>query len=683
MIRDNARLALRGAEIKAVRAPWRVIRCERRIWVLLGPLVPELLLMKSQPFKAGDKEKQFVWTWKITASLLLFHVSCLFVLTQLPSWVTTQEFRVFGPSDPIVAAPGGEAILPCSVFPAMNMENMEELRWFRSSFSEAVLVYRDQEEQKREQMPDYSWRTSLVKDQFQQGTAALRIQNVQASDSGIYICHFKQGHFHEEAILELKVAAMGSVPEVYIKGPEDSGVCVVCMTSGWYPKPQVHWRDSRGANLTASSEIHHEDAQGLFSIETSLVVKESSVRNVTCSTFNPILGQEKAMSMFLPEPFFPQASLWKPAFFVTVTMMGLLILGTSYLLSRGCSARLTMQEIMGNLQHEKDELQKTKEDALRTTNTLWKELDIRKAAYMAAWRKAQLYADWRKEYFQAWSFTLDPASAQSTLAISQDRLSVTRKDSSMHLYDFSSVLGIRGISCGRHYWEVKLKHREGSEWILGVCREVVDRKDISFETPHKGFWTVGQSSRGYWAYVDSGRDSLSVRKALKHAGVFVDYTEGDISFYNMSDMSHMFSFHEASLSGTLFPYFRLRSGNVSMMINSMPCASEGREGEQEEEGEEQGEGKEGDESSFLQQAGTLCSHSVDHCLSRQCGSLYECRSHRPKPPGLLEGPGALTTALQSDSEAVAVTVVAARKCFVSGGIKQAALSSEKAFSCWY
>lgn len=120
--------------------------------------------------------------------------------------VSTEEFQVFGPSDPIVAAPGGEAILPCSVIPAMNVENMEELRWFRSRFSEAVLFYRDQEEQKEGQMPGYSQRTLLVKDQFHQGTAAVRILNVQASDSGIYICHFQQGVFYDEAILELKVA---------------------------------------------------------------------------------------------------------------------------------------------------------------------------------------------------------------------------------------------------------------------------------------------------------------------------------------------------------------------------------------------------------------------------------------------------------------------------------------------
>lgn len=95
-------------------------------------------------------------------------------------------------------------------------------------------------------------------------------------------------------------AAMGSVPEVHIQGPEDGGVCVVCRASGWYPKPQVQWRDSRGETLPASSETHTEDAEGVFSMESSLVVRDSSLGNVTCSAFNPILDQEKAMSMVIP-----------------------------------------------------------------------------------------------------------------------------------------------------------------------------------------------------------------------------------------------------------------------------------------------------------------------------------------------------------------------------------------------
>ena len=197
-------------------------------------------------------------------------------------------------------------------------------------------------------------------------------------------------------------AVMDTVPQVYIKGPEDGGVCVVCMTSGWYPEPQVHWRDSRGENLPAFSETHTKDAEGLFSTETLLVVRNSSVGYVTCSTFNPILGQEKAMFMVIPgescpslyragvvmvflecaglsvlrfthlwlsawaaEPFFPQATLPKSAFIVILAITGLLVLGTIYLLRREHSARLKVQRV----QREKDELQKTKENEMRTIFT--------------------------------------------------------------------------------------------------------------------------------------------------------------------------------------------------------------------------------------------------------------------------------------------------------------------------
>nr|XP_006997457.1 butyrophilin subfamily 3 member A2-like [Peromyscus maniculatus bairdii] len=499
---------------------------------------------------------------------LLRHFTCLFVLAQLLTWVSTKEFLVFGPSEPIVAAPGGEAILPCSLFPVMSVENMEELRWFRSRFSEAVFVYRDQEEKKEEQLAEYSGRTWLVKDQFHQGKAAVRIRNVQVSDSGIYVCFFKRGLFYEEAILELRVAVMGSVPEVHIKGPEDGGVCVVCMTSGWHPKPQVQWRDSRGERLPASSENHIEDDEGLFSMKTTLVVRDSSLGNVTCSTFNPILGQEKAMAMFIPEPFFPQASPWMPAFAVSVTMMGLLVLGSCCLFRREHSSKLQLRQEWENLRREQEPFQKKKEAALKTTSTLQEELDRRKAAYRAAWRKAQLYADWRKEHFQAWSVTLDPDSAHANLAISQDRMSVTKKDTDMHLDGPFSVLGTEGISSGRHYWEVKIKNGYSSKWTLGVWREDVEKQGWYSECPKRGFWTVGRTSSGYWAYIDSGRASLSLRQVPQSVGVFVDYSEGDISFYNMSDMSHIFSFHEASFSGTLFPYFRLESGDVSMILSS-------------------------------------------------------------------------------------------------------------------
>lgn len=95
-------------------------------------------------------------------------------------------------------------------------------------------------------------------------------------------------------------AGVGSAPEVRITGPEEDGVRVLCTVSGWFPKPQVQWRDGSGEKFLAFSEAHNQDAEGLFSVEAALVVRDRSVGNVTCSVLNPVLGQEKAMAIFIP-----------------------------------------------------------------------------------------------------------------------------------------------------------------------------------------------------------------------------------------------------------------------------------------------------------------------------------------------------------------------------------------------
>uniref|UniRef100_A0A8C9UXA0 Ig-like domain-containing protein n=1 Tax=Spermophilus dauricus TaxID=99837 RepID=A0A8C9UXA0_SPEDA len=216
-----------------------------------------------------------------------------------PMSVFTEQFQVVGPRHPIVAVLGEDAILPCALFPAMNAENME-LGWFRTTLSQAVFIYWNQREQTEEQMDEYRGRTSLVKDFLSEGQASVHIHKVQVSDNGMYTCFFRHGGFYEEADLEVKVAGMGSAPQVHIEGPEEDGVCVVCKASGWFPKPQVQWRDLSGNKFPALSEAHTQDTEELFSVEATLVVRDSSVGNVTCSVLNPVLDQEKAVAIYIP-----------------------------------------------------------------------------------------------------------------------------------------------------------------------------------------------------------------------------------------------------------------------------------------------------------------------------------------------------------------------------------------------
>ncbi|XP_006896315.1 PREDICTED: butyrophilin subfamily 1 member A1-like [Elephantulus edwardii] len=418
----------------------------------------------------------------LCAHILLYLASSHFSLS-----LSTEKFLVKSPSQSIVAELGGNIILPCSLYPAMNAENME-LRWFRTQISDVVFVYQNQQEQKEEQMPQYAGRTSMVKDLLTSGEAAVLIDKVQVSDDGLYTCLFKKGGYHSTATLELKVSGMGSVPEVKIQGPEEDGVQVVCMSSGWFPKPLVQWRDLSGKKFLVFSEVHAQDTEGLFQVEASLVVRDMTSGNVTCSIHNPVSGQEKAKAIFIP-----------------------------------------------------------------------------------AWRKAQLYADWRKEQFQAWSVTLDPCSAHPELAFSQENRTLTWKYISKNSdYKKCSVLGLQGISSGRYYWEIEVNNGMEGTWTVGVCREDVARGDFFIECPERGFWAVGQHLTEVYVCT-SPEKKLALRQIPWRVGVFLDYDGEDLSFYNMIDGSYIFSFSNVSSSGTLFPYFMFESYRVRTEMSLTIC----------------------------------------------------------------------------------------------------------------
>ncbi|XP_049620737.1 butyrophilin subfamily 1 member A1-like [Suncus etruscus] len=409
--------------------------------------------------------------------------------TSMSVFVSTEEFLVIGPSNPITAVVGGNITLPCHVSPAMNAENME-LRWFRSKFSKAVFIYRNQQEEMEEQMTQYRGRTSMEKDLLSQGVGVVSIHKIQVSDAGQYTCFFRKEGFSKQAVLELKVACVNFAPQVHITGPEEDGIRVVCRASGWFPRPQVQWRDSSGEKFLAFSETQTQDAEGLFSVEAALVVRDSAVGNVTCSILNPILGQEKAVDIYIP-----------------------------------------------------------------------------------AWRKAHLYADWRKDQFQTCSVTLDPASASPDIVLSHENKSLTLKDTSAYSDLRYNILGHEGITSGRCCWEVEIKNGDKSIWALGVCMEDVKRTGFYTESPQKGFWVIGHNEDGYVAFADQGQ-FLFPRQVIQRLGVFLDYEEGDVSFYDMTDGSHIFSFPQASFSGTLFPYFMIKSGNVFLTICSVDGGSE-------------------------------------------------------------------------------------------------------------
>uniref|UniRef100_K7F3J3 Tripartite motif containing 39 n=1 Tax=Pelodiscus sinensis TaxID=13735 RepID=K7F3J3_PELSI len=154
--------------------------------------------------------------------------------------------------------------------------------------------------------------------------------------------------------------------------------------------------------------------------------------------------------------------------------------------------------------------------------------------------------------------TLDPSTANPWLVLSADRKRVRCGDTYQALpstperfKNYPTVLGAEGFAGGRCYWEVEVGDKP--EWNLGVCRESVSRKEENTLSPEDGYWVVCQSEGEYLACT-SPSTPLPMSSRPSRVGIFLDYEAGEVSFYNVTDRSHLFTFTD-TFSGTLRPYF--------------------------------------------------------------------------------------------------------------------------------
>ncbi|XP_030399656.1 butyrophilin subfamily 1 member A1-like isoform X2 [Gopherus evgoodei] len=221
----------------------------------------------------------------------------IFFITFYVHKLESARFTVIGPDHPVTAIMGEDIILPCHLSPKMSAENME-VRWFRSEFTSFVHLYQHGKDEYGQQMPEYHGRTELLKAGIVDGNVALGIVNIRLSDEGQYRCFVQDGVFHEEAVLELKVAASGSAPHISVEGHQDGGIRVVCQSAGWYPEPKVLWRNLKGQPLSSSTKTKSEEEYGLFEIRNSIIITENSNKNLSCAIRNTHLNQEKESVTF-------------------------------------------------------------------------------------------------------------------------------------------------------------------------------------------------------------------------------------------------------------------------------------------------------------------------------------------------------------------------------------------------
>ncbi|XP_031697672.1 E3 ubiquitin-protein ligase TRIM21-like, partial [Anarrhichthys ocellatus] len=156
--------------------------------------------------------------------------------------------------------------------------------------------------------------------------------------------------------------------------------------------------------------------------------------------------------------------------------------------------------------------------------------------------------------------TLDPDTANPELILSDDGKQVKHGDVTKKLPNnperFSlepCVLGKQSFSSGRFYFEVQVKGK--TEWDLGVARESINRKEDISLSPQNGYWTVWLRNGNEYKALAQCHFSLSLKSQPQKVGVFVDYEEGLVSFYDVDAAALIYSFTGCSFKEKLLPYF--------------------------------------------------------------------------------------------------------------------------------
>ncbi|XP_027991201.2 butyrophilin-like protein 9 [Eptesicus fuscus] len=484
-------------------------------------------------------------------------VFLIYLLLILQPWETnSEEVKVIGPGESILVTVGEEVEFPCHLSPYRDAEHMEIL-WFRSQASDVVHLYQDGREFPGRQMAQFQNRTKLIKDEILEGTVILQLHDVLPADEGPYGCRFlsNDDSFSGEAVWELEVAEMGSDPHISLEGFKKEGIQLRCSSSGWYPKPQAQWRGHLGQCLPPEFEAITQDARGLFSLETSVVVQGGAHSNVSCSIQNPVLLQKKEFVVQIADVFLRGPAPWKTAF------LGTLVVGLLLLLALLATLALRF------LHRQRRALEELKEQAEKDRGKLTAELG--KAQSELDWRRAEGQAEWRAAQQYAVNVTLDSASAHPSLEVSQDGKSVSSRGAALvpavpgdpHRFtEQTCVLSHQRFRTGRHYWEVDVGRR--SRWFLGACLEAVARAGPARLSPAAGYWVMGLWNGCEYFVLEPQRRALTLRVPPRRVGIFLDCEAGKLAFFNVSDGSHIFTFTDP-FPGPLCAYFRPRAPDGS------------------------------------------------------------------------------------------------------------------------
>ncbi|KAF3705147.1 Zinc finger protein RFP [Channa argus] len=163
--------------------------------------------------------------------------------------------------------------------------------------------------------------------------------------------------------------------------------------------------------------------------------------------------------------------------------------------------------------------------------------------------------------------TFDLDTAYCSLVISSDGKQMKNVGTKMTLPDnpkrfevCPEVLAKEGFTTGKIYYELQVKGK--TNWIVGVAKESVDRKNNVPLSVKNGYWAIGPDDRGIYRAYAKPSVKISLENTLQKVGIFVDYGKGVVSFYDVDSKSHLYSFTGQRFTERLYPYFCLEENST-------------------------------------------------------------------------------------------------------------------------
>ncbi|XP_036843018.1 butyrophilin subfamily 1 member A1 isoform X2 [Oncorhynchus mykiss] len=233
---------------------------------------------------------------------------------------------------PIVALVGDDVILPCTLRHTVSAVH-QSVEWQRPDLNpKEVHLYRDEKDDLVLQNPVFRGRTSLFKEELENGNTSLKLTRVKLSDAGNYTCYIPLLD-HQKTIIQLLVGESthllttqtplrdrsheikGAVsrPVIIIERMEGDEVVLRCEAEGCYPEPVMEWFDAQGRVLPAAGPTEtSRDREGCYTVTSHVIVPNSDNNTFTCRVQQLEIKHMKERQVHVPDQMFPRTchSCW-------------------------------------------------------------------------------------------------------------------------------------------------------------------------------------------------------------------------------------------------------------------------------------------------------------------------------------------------------------------------------------